>query len=98
MELNCLEVLPWAVWAGPNGMIFIILRLPNEVSWLYFGQLKGGNFFFLTCLICFDLWTDLRKAKLYAELIEGQKADLIHAFSSLNKMCRGILSFSNQKN
>lgn len=46
MELNCLEVLPWAVWAGPNGMIFIILRLPNEVSWLYFGQLKGGNFFF----------------------------------------------------
>lgn len=85
MELNCLEVLPWAVWAGPNGMIFIILRLPNEVSWLYFGQLKGGNFF-LTCLICFDLRTDLRKAKLYAELIEGQKADLIHAFMDLGSI------------
>lgn len=39
-------------WA--NAMIFIILsRLPNEMSWLYFGQLKGGNFFFLMCLICF---------------------------------------------
>lgn len=28
-------------------MIFVILsRLPNEMSWLYFGQLKGGIFFF----------------------------------------------------
>lgn len=37
---------PGQLWAGPNEMIFIILsRLPNEMSWLYFVQLKGGNFF-----------------------------------------------------
>lgn len=47
IRIVCLEVLPWTVWAGPNEMIFIILsRLPNEMLWLYLGQLKEGGIFF----------------------------------------------------
>lgn len=38
--------------------------------------------------------TDLRKPKVYAGLIEGQKTDLICALSSLNEPHRDILSFS----
>ena len=51
-----------------------------------------GNFFNVPYL--FWLTTDLRKAKVYAGLIEGQKVDLIHALSSLNESGRGSLSFS----
>lgn len=40
-------------WAKCNDFFYNSERLPNEMSWLYFGQLKGGNFFFLMCLICF---------------------------------------------
>lgn len=35
-------------------------------------SIKGG-IFFLMCLICFDLMTDLRKPKIYVGLEEGQK-------------------------
>lgn len=31
----------WAKWND----LLILSRLPNEMSWLYFGQLKGGIFF-----------------------------------------------------
>lgn len=45
----------------------------------------------------YDSITDLRKAKVYAGLI-GQKADLIHAFSSLNELSMYRHSISNQEN
>lgn len=73
-------------------------RLPNEMSWLYFGQLKGGNFFFFNVPYLFLFLTDLRKAEVYAGLIKGQKAGLIPVFSFLNQLCRGILSLSSQEN
>lgn len=61
-------------------------------------SIKGREFFFFNVPYLFLLLTDLRKAKVYARLIEEQKGDLIHFFSSLNQLCRGILSLSSQEN
>lgn len=88
-------------WAKCNDFFFFFYnseRLPNEMSWLYFGQLKGGNFFFFNVPYLFLFLTDLRKAEVYAGLIKGQKAGLIPVFSFLNQLCRGILSLSSQEN
>lgn len=75
---------------GQNGMIFIILsRLPNEMSWIYFGQLKGGIFLKKMCLICFDLMADL-KTKVYVGLLKGHTADFINALSSLSQVGRAF--------
>ncbi|CAK6440316.1 unnamed protein product [Pipistrellus nathusii] len=85
-------------WAKCNDFFYNSERLPNEMSWLYFGQLKGGIFFFFYVPYLFLFLIDLRKAEVYAGLIKGEKADLIPVFSFLNQLCRGILSLSSQEN
>ena len=72
------------MWAGPNAMIFIILsRLPNEMSRLYFGQLKGGIFFFFYCALfvfTFDQF-DEGGSLWWADRRTEGKTDLVHAFA-----------------